>query len=147
MGEKTLDAIDYKILKLLQDNGRMSIKKLAEIVSLTPPAAAERIKKLEEAGVILGYRAIVDHKKLGKSIRAFIIVTLQPDKRAEFVEFARGNNCILEVHHVTGGFSMLVKTVFNDMSELESMVGKVQQYGNTQTLIVLSTPVEYRGIT
>lgn len=141
-----MDAVDYKILKLLQENGRISIKKLAEIVSLTPPAVAERIRKLEDAGVILGYRAIVDHKKLGKSIRALIIVTLPPDRRAEFVEFARSSSCILEAHHVTGGFSMTVKAVFSDMSELEAMVGKIQQYGNTQTLIVLSTPIEYRGI-
>ena len=142
-----MDSLDLKILKLLQEKGRMSIKKIAEIVSLTPPAAAERIKKLEDAGVILGYRAIIDHKKLGKSIRAFIIVTLSPDKRAEFIEFTRGCSFILEVHHVTGGFSMLVRAVFSEMSELEAMVGRIQQYGNTQTLIVLSTPVELRVIT
>ena len=141
-----MDAIDYQIIQILQDNGRIPIKKLAEIVSLTPPAVAERIRKLEESGVILGYKAIVDYKKLGKNIKAIIIVTLSPERRKEFIEFARQNNCILECHHVTGGFSMSIKAVFSDMTELEMLVGKIQQYGSTQTLIVLSSPVEFKSI-
>jgi len=141
-----VDAIDYQIIQILQDNGRIPIKKLAEIVSLTPPAVAERIRKLEESGVILGYKAIVDYKKLGKNIKAIIIVTLSPERRKEFIEFARQNNCILECHHVTGGFSMSIKAIFSDMTELEMLVGKIQQYGSTQTLIVLSSPVEFKSI-
>ena len=141
-----MDAIDYQIIQILQDNGRIPIKKLAEIVSLTPPAVAERIRKLEESGVILGYKAIVDYKKLGKNIKAIIIVTLSPERRKEFIEFARQNNCILECHHVTGGFSMSIKAVFSDMTELEMLVGKIQQYGSTQTLIVLSSPIEFKSI-
>ena len=141
-----MDAIDYQIIQILQDNGRIPIKKLAEIVSLTPPAVAERIRKLEESGVILGYKAIVDYKKLGKNIKAIIIVTLSPERRKEFIEFARQNNCILECHHVTGGFSMSIKAIFSDMTELEMLVGKIQQYGSTQTLIVLSSPIEFKSI-
>ena len=141
-----MDTIDYQIIKILQDNGRIPVKKLAEIVSLTPPAVAERIRKLEESGVILGYRAIVDYRKLGKNIKAIIIVTLSPERRKEFIEFARQNNCILECHHVTGGFSMSIKAIFSDMTELEMLVGKIQQYGSTQTLIVLSSPVEFKSI-
>ncbi|HHW48358.1 MAG TPA: Lrp/AsnC family transcriptional regulator [Clostridiaceae bacterium] len=141
-----MDSIDYQIIKILQDNGRIPVKKLAEIVSLTPPAVAERIRKLEDSGVIIGYKAIVDYKKLGKSIKAIIIVTMTPDKRKEFIEFARENDCILECHHVTGGFSMSIKAVFRDMTELEALVGKIQQYGNTQTLIVLSSPIEFKSI-
>jgi len=142
-----MDAIDYQIIKILQERGRIPVKKLAEIVSLTPPAVAERIKKLEESGVIIGYRAIVDYKKLGRSIKAIIIVTLSPEKRKDFIDFARENECILECHHVTGGFSMSIKAVFRDMTELEALVGKIQQYGNTQTLIVLSSPIEFKSVT
>lgn len=141
-----MDTIDYEIIKLLQDNGRISIKKIAEIISLTPPAVAERIRKLEEAGVISGYRAIIDPKKLGMNIRAIINVTMAPDKRKEFIEFAKQNSCILECHHVTGGFTMTMKAIFKEMSELDTLVGKIQQYGNTQTLIVLSSPIENKGV-
>lgn len=141
-----MDTIDYEIIKLLQDNGRISIKKIAEIISLTPPAVAERIRKLEEAGVISCYRAIIDPKKLGMNIKAIINITMAPHKRKEFIEFAKSNNCILECHHVTGGFTMSIKAIFKEMSELDALVGKIQQYGNTQTLIVLSSPIEQKGI-
>ena len=144
--EMEMDKIDYQIIKLLQEDGRMPIKRLAHIVSLTPPAVAERIRKLEKTGVIKGYKAIVDPKKLGKNIRAIIIVTLNPDKRKEFIYFASQNDCILECHHVTGGFSMSIKALFKEMSDLEELVGKIQQYGNTQTLIILSSPIENKSI-
>ena len=141
-----MDTIDYEIIKLLQDNGRISIKKIAEIISLTPPAVAERIRKLEEAGVISCYRAIIDPEKLGMNIKAIINITMAPHKRKEFIEFAKQNNCILECHHVTGGFAMTIKAIFKEMSELDALVGKIQHYGNTQTLIVLSSPIENRGV-
>lgn len=141
-----MDTIDYEIIKLLEDNGRVSIKRIAEIISLTPPAVAERIRKLEETGVIMGYRAIINPKKLGINIEAIINVTIAPNKRREFIEFARQNNCILECHHVTGGFSMTIKAIFKEITGLDTLVGKIQQFGNTQTLIVLSSPIEHKGI-
>lgn len=141
-----MDRIDYEIIKLLQDNARISIKKIAEIIFLTPPAVAERIRKLEEAGIISSYRAIIDPKKFGMNIKAIINITMAPNKRKEFIEFAKSNNCILECHHVTGGFTMSIKAIFKEMSELNALVGKIQRYGNTQTLIVLSSPIEQKGI-
>jgi Lrp/AsnC family leucine-responsive transcriptional regulator len=146
MGELKMDSIDTQILKYLQRDGRMSIKKLAEIISLTPPAVAERIRKLEEAGIIIGYRAVVNPQRIGKNIQAMINITLKANKRKDFLLFAKENDCILECHHVTGGFSMSIRAIFSEMSDLEALVGKIQQYGNTQTLIILSTPIEYRGI-
>lgn len=142
----SLDDIDYKIIKLLQEDGRMPVKRIAQIVSLTPPAVAERIKKLEKSGVIKGYKAIVEPRKLGKDIKAIIIVTMNAGQRKEFIKFATENNNILECHHVTGGFSMLVKAIFRDTAELEELVGKIQKYGNTQTLIILSSPIENKSI-
>ena len=141
-----MDDIDYQIIKLLQENGRMSVKKIATLVSLTPPAVSERIKKLERTGVIMGYKAIIDPIKLGKNIKAIIIVTLNPGKRKDFIQFAINNKHILECHHVTGGFSMSLKALFENMAELEELVGKIQQYGNTQTLIILSSPIENKSI-
>lgn len=135
-----------KIIKLLQDNGRMSIKRMAGIVCLTPPAVAERIKKLEEAGVILGYRAVIDPKKLGKNVKAIINIKLDPNRRNEFLALASKNKCIQECHHVTGEFSLTVIAIFDNISDLDALVGKIQQYGSTQTLIVLSSPIENRAV-
>jgi Lrp/AsnC family leucine-responsive transcriptional regulator len=141
-----MDSIDYQILRKLQENGRISIKKLAEEINLTPPAVSERVKKLEETGAIKGYRAVIDPEKLGFNIQALINITLKTGKRIEFYNFARENKCIVECHHVTGGFSVTVKAVLKEMSELETLVGKIQQFGTTQTLIILSTPIENKGI-
>lgn len=141
-----MDKIDYEIIEHLQMNGRASIKKLAEKISLTPPAVAERIKKLEEAGIITGYRAIINHKKLGWNISALINITLNANSRKEFLEFINEDQHILECHHVTGEFSMTVKAIFKEMSDLEVMVGKIQQFGNTQTLIILSSPIDHKNI-
>jgi Lrp/AsnC family leucine-responsive transcriptional regulator len=141
-----LDNVDYQIIKLLQEDGRMPIKRLSQMVSLTPPAVAERVRKLEKTGVIKGYRAIVDPKKLGKNIKTIIVVTLNPDKRNDFINFANQNKNILECYHVTGGFSMIVKALFEEMADLEKLVGRIQQFGNTQTLIILSSPIENKII-
>ncbi|OAA86827.1 Lrp/AsnC family transcriptional regulator [Clostridium ljungdahlii] len=141
-----MDMIDRQIVKCLQKNGRISIKKLSEIVCLTPPAVAERIRKLEEADVIMGYRAVINPQKIGMNIEALINITLKAGKRKEFIDFVRKSKCIVKCYHVTGGFSMTVKVIVKETSELETLVGKIQQYGNTQTLIILSTIIEYKGI-
>lgn len=141
-----MDNIDYQIIKLLQEDGRKSIKKLAETVLLTPPAVAERIKKLEDNGVIAGYRAVIDPNKIGKTIKAIINITLKSDKRKEFLTMVNESKDIVECHHVTGSYSMTIKAILKEMSELEALVGKIQQYGNTQTLIILSSPVDYKPI-
>lgn len=141
-----MDNIDLEIIKILQDKGRISVKKISEKINLSPPAVAERIRKLEETGVILGYRAVLDPKKFGMDIRAIITVTLIAEKRKDFLEFVKQNKSILECHHVTGDFSMIIKVILRTMSELKTLVGEIQQFGDTQTLVILSSPVEYKGI-
>lgn len=141
-----MDSIDYKILQYLQKNGRISIKALAAHVSLTPPAVSERIKKMESSGIITGYRAVIDPKKLGFNIRVIINITIGSDRRKDFLDFARRNPNISKCHHVTGAFSMCIEAIFKDMADLELMIGKIQQYGNTQTLIVMSSPIQSENI-
>lgn len=137
-----MDEIDYEIIRELQKNGRISAKKLADIVSLTPPAVSERIRKLEKEGVILGYKAIINPKKLGRNIKAIINVVLKNGKQEEFLNFAIKNKSIVECNHVTGRFSMTVEVILKDMHELEETVSKIQEYGSTQTLVVLSSLIE-----
>lgn len=136
-----MDTVDYEILQCLQKNGRIPIKKLADIVSLTPPAVAERIKKLESSGVITGYKAIINPKKIGLNISVIINITINSERQKEFLDFAGKNKNILKCHHVTGAFSMCIEAAFRDMPELELTIGQIQQYGNTQTLIIMSSPI------
>ncbi|MET0016698.1 AsnC family transcriptional regulator [Oscillibacter sp.] len=138
-----MDDIDHRILQCLQKDGRMSLKKIAEIVPLTPPAIAERIRKLEESGVITGYTAIVNTLKLEENVRAIINVTLPPERQDAFVECVRELEGVQWMHHVTGAFSMSIFAAFRNTGELERMVKTLQKFGRTQTLIVMSTPIPY----
>lgn len=141
-----MDDIDRKIIQHLQKNGRVTMKSLAALVSLTPPAVAERVKKLEENKVILGYTAIINTKKTEKIVRAIINITISPEKQNAFVEYARKIESILCVHHVTGAFSMNISAAFADVSELEKLIQDIQRFGRTQTLVIMSTPIPFNGM-
>ena len=84
-----MDITDYKIIEILQEEGRISMKDLGKIVGLTSPAVSERVKRLEEAGVIEGYKAIVNPNALGRAIKAFVHISLPSNKYNEFIESAR----------------------------------------------------------
>lgn len=133
-----MDLTDYSIIKILQSNGRISMKELGMMVSLTPPAVAERVKRLEEKGIISGYKAVINHKKLGKNICVLINLDMKVGNRKKFLEFFNKTDEIIESFHVTGPYCMIVKAHLNDISCLERLVGKLQVFGDTETFIILS---------
>ena len=141
-----MDKIDLKLIKLLQENARYPLKHLAEQVYLSTPAVSSRIEKLEQAAVIQGYSVKVNKLKLGFNITAFINLEVDPKEKSVFYPFI--NNCpnVLECNCVTGKYSMLLKVTFHTTMELDSFIGKLQKFGNTETQIVFSTAVENRGI-
>src|SRR6266571_8569099 len=99
---ESLDDIGWRILRELQENGRISYSELGRRVGLTPPAVAERMRRMEEAGVIRGYRAEVDPSKLGYPIEAFIRVSARAASRTEIADIVEGFPEVLECHRVTG---------------------------------------------
>lgn len=133
-----MDLTDLNIVKILQTNGRISMKDLGLMVSLTPPAVAERVKRLEESGVISGYKAVIDHKKMGRNIVVLINLDMKVGNRKKFLDFFKESDEIFECFHVTGPYSMILKAHLNDISYLERLVGKLQAFGDTETYIVLS---------
>lgn len=141
-----MDKIDLKIIKLLQENARFPLKHLAEEVFLSTPAVSARIEKLEEAGIIRGYSVDVDPLKLGYNIKAFINLEMSPKQKPEFYPFISSCPNVLECNCVTGKYSMLIKVAYHTTMELDSFIGELQKFGNTETQIVFSTAVEHRGI-
>lgn len=141
-----MDSIDYKLISLLQKNGRAPLKQLAEEVYLSSPATAARIERLEKEGIITGYTACIDHKKLGYPIIAFINLELQPSQKPTFYPFICNNPNVLECNCVTGHYSMMVKVAFESTEMLDNFIGQMGQFGITETQIVFSTAVERRGI-
>ena len=141
-----MDDIDRKILKLLQENARTSLKTIAEKTFLSSPAVSSRIERMEREGIILGYEAQVDPIKLGYHILAFINLNVLPEDKPKFYAYANGVPNILECRCVTGEYSMLMKVAFPSTRELDIFVGQLQTYGKTSTQIVFSTHVGPRGV-
>lgn len=141
-----MDKTDMKIIKILQEDGRISMKDLGKYVSLSPPAVAERVKRMEESGIIIKYKAIINNEKIGKPICALINASIKPEKQEEFLDFANKSEEIVECNHVTGPYSMIIKANLRAMSHLEELVGKVQFFGNTETYIIMSTPLDNKPI-
>lgn len=141
-----MDDIDRKILKLLQENARISLKAIAENTFLSSPAVSARIDKLEREGFISGYHALVDPMKLGYHIIAFINLNVLPEDKPKFYAYAESISNVLECSCVTGDYSMLLKVAFQSTIELDVFIGELQKYGKTSTQIVFSTHVGPRGV-
>ncbi len=141
-----IDDIDVKILEILQRKGRTKRNDLAEAVGLSLPSVADRLRKLEEAGIIVGYHAVLDAKRLCKDITAFIFVTIDSSRHfGQFIEHAGAMDEILECHAITGEGSHLLKVRTTNTASLEKLLAKIQAWGgviSTRTNLVLSTPKE-----
>ena len=141
-----LDDIDIKLIRLLQQNARYSLKQLAQEVYLSSPAVSARIERLEKLGILTGYHASVDQQKLGYHITAFINLAMNPDQKPVFYPFISDCPNVIECNCVTGSYSMLIKVAYPSTQELDTFIGQLQKFGNTKTQIVFSTAVEHRGI-
>jgi len=141
--DKKLDPIDHRLLEILQKNARTKLNEMAQQLGLTIPTISERIQKLEDRGVIKGYTAILDAKRLGKDITAFITVSIDSSKHYQmFMERARETEEILECHSVTGEGSHLIKVRSENTNALEKLLSRIQSWPgvlSTKTSVVLST--------
>jgi Lrp/AsnC family leucine-responsive transcriptional regulator len=145
-----LDEVDVGILDALQRNGRTKRNELADNVGLSLPSVSDRLRKLESTGIIRGYHAVLDHKKLGLDVTAFIAVTIDTSRHyAQFLDHVTRNEEILECHAVTGEGSHLLKIRTKNTSTLEKLLSTIQSWPGvtgTRTSVVLSTSKESTGI-
>ena len=146
MHASKLDEIDLKLLDILQRQGRTKRNRLAEEVNLSIPSVSERLQKMERAGVIKGYNAILDAGKLGLEVLAFIFVTVSSPKHYdEIMQQALDNDDILECHIITGEGTHLIKARTKSTTSLEKLLNDIQSWPgvtNTRTNVVLSSPKE-----
>jgi Lrp/AsnC family leucine-responsive transcriptional regulator len=141
-----LDEIDKKILSILQDDARVSYAELGRRVGLTTPAVIERVRKLEDAGVISGYRAEIDLSRIGFPITAFIRMSITGIDYSHIIEVALQSSEVLECHRGTGGDSFIMKVAVRSVEHLQEVIDRLTPYGITTTTIVLSSPVKRRNI-
>jgi Lrp/AsnC family transcriptional regulator, leucine-responsive regulatory protein len=141
-----IDEIDWKILKELQINARISFAELGRRVGLTTPAVIERIRKLEDARIITGYRVEIDTAKVGLPITAFIRMSITGVDYSQIIEVVGGSAEVLECHRGTGNDSFIMKVAVADVGHLQTLIDRLTPYGITTTSIVLSSPVKSRVI-
>jgi len=141
-----MDNIDRMLMELLQDDARTSYAELGRQVGLTPPAVAERVRRLEQSGIISGYHAQIDLKKAGYGLVAFIRLSAAPELAKQLGRVATETPEVLEFHHVTGTEGYVLKVAARSIEHLESVIVRLLPFGQTTTSIVLSSPVTWRRI-
>lgn len=140
-----IDAIDRKIIEELLEDGRLSFAELGRRVSLSPAAVAERVHRLEQAGVIVGYRAEVDVKKLGYGLAAIVLVKPNtPGQLSKIPELARQIPEVSECHRITGEDCFYLKLHLRSIDELSDQLDRFLAYGQTTTSIINRTPLPSR---
>ena len=117
----------------------MSVKEIAASISLTPPAVSQRIRRLEQEGIIEGYTTVINLAGIGRSIRALISLSVPPASREEFLQLAQQQKAVLQCHHVTGEYSYILSVATHDMESLERLINRFQKIGQTSTQIILSS--------
>ncbi|MGW0468598.1 Lrp/AsnC family transcriptional regulator [Streptomyces sp. NPDC003027] len=140
------DATDWRIIEALQSQGRASFAELARTVSMSASAVTERVRRLEETGVIAGYTAVVDQERLGLPILAFVRLRYPHGNYKPFHDLLDATPEILEAHHVTGDDCFVLKVAARSMAHLEEISGKVMTLGSVTTSVVYSSPLPRRAI-
>jgi Lrp/AsnC family leucine-responsive transcriptional regulator len=152
-----LDKIDFNILKILQENGRITNLQLSQYIGLSPAPTLERVRKLENSGYIKSYHALVDEEKLGLGIKTFIQVSLdfhQQDTIQIFLKEIKEIKEITECHHVTGQCDFLLKAYVKDIKTYEQLImqkiSRITVVKTFHTMMIMSTskkepiiPLEY----
>ena len=139
-----MDSFGRSLLQELQDNSRLSTTELARRVGLSPTATAERMKQMEEVGIVRGYTVEIDREALGLEVMAFVRMTCDGQHYFRLMEFVQTLEEVRECHHLTGGDAFLLKVTTHSMGGLEALIEALLPFGNPVTSVVLSTPVERR---
>jgi Lrp/AsnC family leucine-responsive transcriptional regulator len=146
IAELLRDARNVELLRLLCADPRMGIAELARRIGMSAPATRERIERLEEAGVIQGYRLEIDPKALGYAIAAYVRIRPMPGKLPKVAELARSMPQVVECHRITGEDCFILKVHLEELDALDRILDRFLAYGQTTTSLVQSSPVPPRGL-
>ncbi|GKS11780.1 AsnC family transcriptional regulator [Paenibacillus chitinolyticus] len=137
-----MDHTDKQILYYLQNQARISMTELGKCVGLSQPAVTERVRRLEEKGIIEEYRTLISPEKIGKQAAAYILFHTR-DCHA-FLEFCRSSSDVIECHRISGEHNYLLKVMTDSARSLEEFGNQCDKYGTYTILIVMSSPIEPR---
>jgi Lrp/AsnC family leucine-responsive transcriptional regulator len=140
------DATNLRLLAELQQDARLSLAELGRRVGLSSPAVADRLKRLEDEGVITGYRADVDPRALGYTLGVIIRIRPAPRQLADVAQLARDTPEVVECHRVTGDDCYVMTAYVRDVEHLEQVIDQFAAYGQTTSAIMQSSPVPRRAL-
>ncbi|GAA4281213.1 Lrp/AsnC family transcriptional regulator [Gaetbulibacter aestuarii] len=141
-----LDQLNWKILRCLQDNARMSNAEIGRRVGISSPAVSERIKRMEDLGIIEGYKAIVSPFDIGYQLKAIITLRAFMGKLKPFLEKVRSLDEVVNCYRITGDENIVMEVVLKDHKHLEAFIDQLIVYGESKTQIVLSGVVKQRSL-
>ena len=139
-----MDSCGRKLLDELQANARLSVAELGRRIGLSPTATAERLRQMEEIGILHGYTVEIDREALGLEVMAFIRMSCGGQHYHRLIDYVQTLEEVRECHHLTGGDDFLLKVTTTSMADLEALIEALLPYGNPVTSLVLSSPVERR---
>ena len=143
--DSAIDDTDRALLAELQRDARMSLAELGRRVGLSPPAVADRLKRLSDDGIVLGYRAEIDPRALGYALTAIVRVRPAPRQIHKVAEVARDTPEVVECHRITGEDCFFIKAHVRSVQHLEEVIDRFTVYGQTTTSVMQSSPVPARG--
>jgi Lrp/AsnC family leucine-responsive transcriptional regulator len=139
--KSSLDSFGRKMLIALQRDARCSVAELSRQIGLSQTRTAERLRRMQDAGIIQGYTVDIDREALGLPLLAYIRLTCSGTSYHSFLKFVKSADQVQECHHLTGGDAFLIKVTVASIGDLEKFVEKLLPYGDPITSIVLSSPV------
>jgi Lrp/AsnC family transcriptional regulator, leucine-responsive regulatory protein len=142
--EKLLDDVGWHLLKLLQEQARLSFKELGQRVGLAPSSVADRIHRMEEAKILLGYHAEVNLEQIGLRVLAFIRMNTAGQNSARIAAYLHDMPEVLECYRLTGSETFIMKVCTPSVKELETLIDQLSQFGEPTTSLVLSIPLDRR---
>ncbi|WP_378177228.1 Lrp/AsnC family transcriptional regulator [Aquimarina sp. SS2-1] len=141
-----MDSINWKILQLLQENARLPNAEIGRKVGLSSPAVAERIKKMEDYGIIEGYTTKVSYAKTGYQLKAIITLRAFMGRLKPFLSKIPEFSEVLNCYRITGNENIIMEVVLEDQAHLQSFIDRLITYGEAKTHIILSHVVENNPI-
>lgn len=140
--EYKIDAVNWEILKHLQLNARITMTELGKVVGLTAPAVAERIKKMEDLGIVRGYYTQLSYIKTGYQLKAIITLKVFMGRLKPFLDVVTGFKEVINCYRITGNENIIMEVVLKNQKHLETFIDQLISYGETKTHIVLSNKIE-----
>ena len=146
MKNKDIDEIDLKILKILQNDARVTAKAIAKELFISAPTVKTRIDDMTKRGIIKGYYTEIDNSIFENVIKCYIEIEVSPTLKDELYKMLNESRQVIECDRVTGEYSLISKVVFKNTVEMDKFINMLQHFGRTRTQIIFSSIINRRKI-